>query len=221
MLCLQIILTLDNFYRPQTSKMYQEHRNLVAETITLLSSASVSTVAVRGIRLLTDLYAEEQNFRARDGEKFRERGYRAPGQGAGSLVTTKDSKSLDVSAFVKKFCESDQPQVLHTSSNIAPQLPLWLHDNSIWPHPEHHQTAEEMQFNYGTRADGYSSTTSSGSQLPLRSQPLAPRQPQFVQQGETFTYPFGQNFAETFDVQNFNFFINLLGITPSHTVQQD
>jgi hypothetical protein len=211
-------LTLDNFYRPQTSERYQEHRNLVAETITVLSSASVSTVAVRGIRLLTDLYAEEQNFRARDGEKFRERGYRAPNQDAESLVTTKGSKSLDVSAFVKKFRESDRPQVLHTSSNIAPQLPPWLHDNTIGPHPECYQRAEEIQFNYTARADGYSSTTSCLSYPPLRSQPLAPRQPQFVQQGKTFTYPFGQSFAETFDVQNFDFFNNLLGITPSYMI---
>jgi hypothetical protein len=179
---------------------------LVAETIAHLSSASVSTVAVRGIRLLTDLYAEEQNFRARDGEKFRERGYKAPNHDTESLVTTKDSKSLDVSAFVKKFRESDQLQILHTS---APQQPLWLHDDSIWPHPEYRPTAEEMRFNHGARAGGYSSTISHISH--------PPRQPQFVHQGETFTYPFGQNFAETFDAQNLHFFNHLLGITPSQT----
>ena len=210
-------MTLDNFYRPQSSREYQEHRNLVAETLRQLSSASVSTVAVRGRRLLIDLYEEEQNFRSRDGEKFRERGCRALMKDSVSLVTTNDSKSLDVAAFVKKFRETDPPQGLRTSHNTGVQPPLWLHESSMRPHPEYYQRAEDLQSNYGPRTNSFSSMNSGMSPPPLRSQLVAPRQPQFVQQGETFTYPFGHNFVENFDVQNFQFFHNLLGLPDSQT----
>jgi hypothetical protein len=216
-LCPQIILTLDNFYQPQSSREYQEHQSLIAETLRQLSSTSVSTVAFRGRRLLIDLYEEEQNFRSRDGEKFRERGHRGPKQNSGSLVTTKESKSFNVTAFVKKFRETDPPQDLHTTPNTGAQLPLWQHDSSMWPHSEYYQGAEDLQSNYGPITDGYSSTNFGMSPPPLRTQLVAPRQPQFVQQGETFTYPFGHDFVENFDLHNFHFFNNLLGIPDPQT----
>lgn len=188
---------------------------MVTETLRQLSSTSVSTVAVRGRRLLIDLYNEELGFRSRDGEKFRERGYRAPKQGGESLVARKDSKSLDVAAFVKKFRESDQPQGLHTSPSIGAQLPLWLYDSSTWPHPDYYQREEDLQSNYGPGPDGYSSMNSVMSHPPLRSQLVAPRQPQFVQQGEIFTYPFGHGFIENSNAHNLQLFNNLLGIPDS------
>ncbi|PVH71544.1 hypothetical protein DL98DRAFT_503508, partial [Cadophora sp. DSE1049] len=56
-----IILSLDNFNRHQSARESEEHRQLITDTISILSkSISISSIAARGTRLLTDLLAEER-----------------------------------------------------------------------------------------------------------------------------------------------------------------
>jgi hypothetical protein len=102
-------LSLDNFSRNQSAREHTEHRKLVLDTIGFLSgSVSISSIAASGTRLLAELLAEEEKHtqisdsrQDLHGEK-----QRSHSRNAASKISDKD---LNVSAFVKKFCESDQP----------------------------------------------------------------------------------------------------------------
>ena len=119
-------MSLDNFSRHQSAREHVEHRQLVLDAIGFLSSSiSISSIAARGTRLLAELLAEEERHTQISdsrqlgdlhGEKQRSHG--------GSAASKSSEKSLNVSAFVKKFCAMDQPPP--GNSPIATHMPLWL-----------------------------------------------------------------------------------------------
>jgi len=214
-----IILSLDNFNRHQSAHEYEEHRSLVSATVDVLSeSASISSIAARGTRLLTELLAEDYNLRTRSGDNSHtlQKGKRRGQDNNDRLPSI--SKSLNVAAFVKKFCEGDQPQP-SISPIITSHTPSWLY-------PDQNSTYSgtlTQKLHRAPQLDGY------GPML-ARSSPSAPSFETFnrghhysmgQERYDPLDAPFSQNFVEAFnglDKRNLAWFDDLLGLAPSNTL---
>jgi hypothetical protein len=217
----QIILSLDNFNRHQSAREYEEHRKLIIDTISILSkSLSISSIAVRGTRLLTELLAEEKNH-DRDSNTNTNPHTGLDISHNANKAAGNAEKSLNVAAFVKKFCESDQPPP--GSSPIATShMPLWLQqDNSFQPFSD-----SRREIGPGT----YSSRRGTGSFSNFQ-----PRAHQHTpaydtpDQGFQFSsthrrhpempvHSFPQAFSDSFDVGSVNWFDDLLGLAPFNSI---
>ena len=214
-----IILSLDNFNRHQSAHGCAEHRQLVSQTIQYLSaSASVSSIASKGARLLTELLAEEYNINSRngDGSNSSQKGNQKAIEG--NSYSKFSERSLNVAAFVKKFCESDQPQP-GNSPIATPHMPLWLQqDSSSNTITGRHRSSSD--YAPGRENDPYSAFHSNGPQQlydnmldPGHQIPSSARR-----HHESFATTFGQSFGEPFDVRSLNWFDDLLGLAPSHSI---
>jgi hypothetical protein len=217
----QIILSLDNFNRHQSAREYEEHRKLIFDVISILSSSiSISSIAARGTRLLTELMAEE---------KSPDRGNSKSAHSQTGLQKSRNSnsnqndleKSLNVAAFVKKFCESDQLPPVNSSITTL-HMPLWLQqENSFQPYSESHRLVE----------GGYSSDQRTESYSTFR--PRAHRQAPPFDDSQSKAYQlhstqkrypdialdsFAQAFSDSFDVRSVNWFDDLLGLAPSNSI---
>jgi hypothetical protein len=212
-----IILSLDNFNRNQSARQYAEHRKLVSQTIDSLSaSASISSIASRGARLLTDLLAEEHNLNSQnwDGSHSFQKGEQRAIEG--NLHT--NERSLNVAAFVKKFCESDLPQPGNSPIAIS-HMPLWLQqESSTSSVPGNHRTAGD--YSAARDSDPYSALHPNGSLPPYENMldPGYQNPPTTRMHHESFATAFGQNFGDPFDVRSLNWFDDLLGLAPSHSI---
>lgn len=79
-----ITLALDIFHRTKNDPQHDEHRKLVENTITMLSKFESSMIALRGIRLLSSLLAEQARLCADQRlESYRKRTYDASVGGGG------------------------------------------------------------------------------------------------------------------------------------------
>jgi len=172
----------------------------------LSARVAVSSIAARGTRLLSELIAEELKSHAQNtnhsSQKERHRSDES------NNILKHHEKSLNVAAFVKKFCESDQHPVGNSpiaTTNVA----LWLQDNSFQSHSGIRRISE----------DQYTSTQENGSYSGLQSST-----PHFYQSISTHPYhdtlanSIGQNMGEFFDIRSLNWFDDLLGLAPSHSI---
>ena len=212
-----IILSLDNFNRNQSAREYSEHRKLVSQTIDSLSaSASISSIASRGARLLKDLLAEEHNFNSKnwDGNRSSQKGQQMVIEGNPHT----GERSLNVAAFVKKFCESDLPQPGNSPITIS-NMPLWLQqESSTSSTPGNHRTAGD--YSAARDSDPYLTLHPNGSLPPYENIPDPGYQnpPTIRRHHESFATAFGQNFGDSFDVRSLNWFDDLLGLAPSNSI---
>ncbi|KAH8598050.1 hypothetical protein B0O99DRAFT_53219 [Bisporella sp. PMI_857] len=198
----QIILSLDNFNKSQSAREYEEHRHLVSQAIDILScSASVSSIAARGTRLLSELLAEEHKFNSQSADG----GLQAQINGRQRPSDITNEKSLNVAAFVKKFCESDLPPP--GNSPIATSLvPLWLQDCSTQPQSGHSRIGDGQysQQNYSNPIPApYETMNTSYDGIP----PI-------VRRYDNFGSPFG----DPFNIRSLNWFDDLLGLAPSNSI---
>lgn len=188
---------------------------MVSETIEVLShSVGISSIAARGTRLLTDLLAEEQAIR-KSGKTGSDSALKPPPH---RQKAHRGSTSLNVSEFVKKFCEADQPLPQPESPTAHSHMPLWLHEPP---------TSETNEYRRGSSTRQHSMTdprqilpTGPVSSSTTESHGYAMPYPNLFSQTtqEHFGNPFGQNFAETFDIRTVNWFDDLLGLVPSHSL---
>lgn len=215
-----IILSLDNFNRHQSAREYAEHRQLVTQAIEFLSnSVSVSSIASRGTRLLTELLAEEHNVHARNPDtgnsaSSQNEVHRSfdPSEGSKS-----SEKSLNVAAFVKKFCESDLPP--SGSSPIATShVPLWLQQDGSSQNHFGHQRISEEQYSASNANVMYPEFSSNPTQQSYDMPESGYQIPSTIRRHDTFANAFGQNFGEPFDIRSVNWFDDLLGLAPSHSI---
>ena len=118
-----ITLSLDIFHRKNDDPEYEEHRKHVETTIKMLSRFENSMIAVRGVRLLTSLLAEQARLSAqRDIENYRKRtrddeSSTTPSGSAatpnflppndGSFSSTAKRQKFDVPKFLENFVGSD------------------------------------------------------------------------------------------------------------------
>ncbi|KAH7393562.1 hypothetical protein BKA64DRAFT_90903 [Cadophora sp. MPI-SDFR-AT-0126] len=206
-----IILSLDNFNRHQPARESEEHRQLITDTISILSkSIPISSIAARGTRLLTDLLAEERRHAQGNSTSSLPN---KNGIASENFSSPKHSeKSLNVAAFVKKFCESDQPPP-GNSPLATSHMPLWLQqDNSSQAYAEtQHGRGHVPYSSYHPRAP----RPSSSYDLPDAGYRLSPT---VRRQHETFTDPFTQNISDSFDIRTVNWFDDLLGLAPSNSI---
>ena len=214
----QIILSLDNFNRNQSAREYAEHRQLISQTIEYLSSSiSVSSIASRGIRLLNDLLAEEHTINSQNGDGAHSSQKGKERVNDRNMYSKPSERSLNVAAFVKKFCESDQPQP--GNSPIATlHMPLWLQqDNSSHSLTNHQRPGIDYP---GRENESYPAFHSNGSQQPYDNMldSLYQVPPTARRHHESFATALGQNFGEPFDVRSLNWFDDLLGLAPSHSI---
>lgn len=115
--------------------------------------------------------------------------------------------SLNVAAFIKKFCESDQPPA--ANSPIATNVPLWLQDSSSQA-----RGWTEEQYPAGQN-NGFYPVYSQGSQVAYDTVEASHAT---RRQYDTFANTFGQNVGEPFDIRSVNWFDDLLGLAPSHSI---
>jgi hypothetical protein len=187
---------------------------MITQAIEYLSeSVSVSSISIRGTRLLNDLLAEEQNLNSQNNngghtsQSAAERGQDRPAH------SKPGERSLNVAAFVKKFCETDQPQA--GGSPIATtHMPLWLQqENTSHSFPHRANTSGD----YNGR-ESSSHFHPSGSYQPYESM-LDYQIPATARlHHESFATAFGQHVGETFDVRSLNWMDDLLGLAPSHSI---
>ncbi|KAG4436127.1 hypothetical protein IFR05_008406 [Cadophora sp. M221] len=214
-----IILSLDNFNRHQSAREYEEHRQLITDTISILSkSVTISSIAARGTRLLTDLLAEEHKHAQSNGSSSLPN---EKGRASESLALPKQSeKSLNVAAFVKKFCENDLPAPGNSPITTS-HMPLWLQQDtsSFQPYPESQPRPGDM---FSGR--GHASYSSYHPRAPRPSSSYDTADPGYQQsatnrrQHDNFTNPFTQNISDSFDIRTVNWFDDLLGLAPSHSI---
>lgn len=127
----------------------------------------------------------------------------------------RNENSLNVAAFVKKFCESDDPPP--GNSPIAmPHVPLWLQESSQ-SHSNRQGNSDDQYF--ASRDNGLYQNFAFGAQHasyevsdPNFQVPLARRQ------NDGFANAYGQTFGEPFDIRSVTWFDDLLGLAPSHSI---
>ena len=209
----QIILVLDNFNRHPLAREYGEHRKLVSEIITILSaSISVSSIAARGTRLLIGLLAEEQTFIAGSAGH----GRRQSETQTEINKSTPYDKTLDVSAFVKKFCETDHPPPGHSPIAMS-HVPLWLQEsgaqNQNYRHEILQETHQSSREGYDHLASARTISQQKYDAADLRCQASMPGV-----QVDTSVNPFGQHFTDSFDIRTLDWFDDLLGLAPSYSI---
>lgn len=118
-----ITLSLDIFHRQSTDPEFEEHRKHVETTIKMLNRFENSMIAMRGVRLLTSLLAEQARLAAqRDMENYRKRAREddsstSPGGSAstpnvlqandGSFTYAMKRQKFDVPKFLENFVGSD------------------------------------------------------------------------------------------------------------------
>lgn len=208
-------MSLDNFSRHQSAQEYIDNRQLVLDVIKFLSgSISISSIASRGTRLLAGLLAEEEKHTQIPDTRQDLRGESQRAHGEIVAVSKSGDKSLNISAFVKKFCQQDQAPP--GSSPIADShMPLWLQQETSFP--SYSNARRESQEMY--TASRYIGYAASGSRMPPPPSmhdafdPTAGRR-----QHEYPPNPFTQAFSDNFDIRNVNWFDDLLGLAPSHSI---
>jgi hypothetical protein len=190
----------------------------VSQTIEYLSaSVSVSSIASRGTRLLTELLAEEHNINSQNGDGSHSSQKGKERTNDSNSYSKSGDRSLNVAAFVKKFCESDQPQP-GNSPIATSHMPLWLQqDSSSHSFTSHQRSGSDFAsrendtypaFHPNGSHQPYDNMLDPGYQLPLTAR----------RHHESFATTFGQNFGEPFDVRSLNWFDDLLGLAPSHSI---
>jgi hypothetical protein len=202
---LQIILSLDIFNRQRSGPEYEEHRQLIQSTITILSkTAGISSIAARGTRLLTGLLAEQESSSLSiNGEPAFSSGKQ---RGSGDRI----------SAFVKKFCESDQTQP-GNSPIATSHMPLWLQQENSFDYVE-------PQFRNDQSLPPSRSSVSYGNGHPRPQQ--SPSMYDIPEADYQYPTParrpgrnqFNQQLSESFDVRSLNWFDDLLGLAPSNSI---
>lgn len=205
---------MDNFNRHQSAREYEEHRQLITDTIAVLSkSVTISSIAARGTRLLTELMAEEHNHSQNNSGTSSQIEHARAGEGL--AVPKQTEKSLNVAAFVKKFCESDQPPP-GNSPIATSHMPLWLQQDSTFQTYTYSQPKAEDMFSASRDHVPYSSYRPSSSyDIPGPGYQLPPAA---RRQHEAFANPVTQNISESFDIRTVNWFDDLLGLAPSHSI---
>jgi hypothetical protein len=206
-------LSLDNFSRTQSTREHKEHRNLISDAIEILSgTVGTSSIATRGTRLLTELLVEDENNSQKNGTDRDSSGNQRSYNGEGSSKA--GDKSLNVAAFVKKFCESDQPPA-GNSPIATSHMPLWLQqDTAFHPYSDAPQRPDDI-YN-ASRGRDYSS---SNSRMPPPTSYYDAPDPIIVRrQHEVPQNTFNQTFSDSFDIRSVNWFDDLLGLAPSHSI---
>lgn len=211
-------MSLDNFSPHQSAREHEEHRMLIQDTTSILSkSASISSIAARGARLLTDLLAEDK---AHDKDSNTR-----PPAAAGTSQSTESSqrrseKSLDVAAFVKKFCESEQSQA-GNSPLATSHMPLWLQQD--FSSESYSNSDRAFEGDYSSNRCGLSHPAShSRSQLQESVYDFQDRN--FQDPSTQRQHPagpadsFAQAFSDAFDVRSVTWFDDLLGLAPSNSI---
>lgn len=208
-----IILCLDNFNRHQSAREYEEHRRLVNDAIAILSqSVTVSSIAARGTRLLSDLLVEQ--------EKHTQNFNNSSLQNAGRIEQPTDNnpqnlseKSLNVAAFVKKFCESDAPT--SGGSPIATShMPLWLQQDASGPSHSRsrgHMMHEDTFPSFNERSSYLDPQTRIPQQAFGQTESTVRRQDPTIA-------PFFQHLSDSLDFRSLNWFDDLRSLAPSNSI---
>jgi len=123
-----------------------------------------------------------------------------------------------VAAFVKKFCESDLPP--SGNSPIAPtNIPLWLQDSSLSIPHSGHQGIAEGQYAAAQLGGLYPGYHSNAPQQPYETMDAGYQIASTARrQYDSFGNALGQTFGESFDIRSVNWFDDLLGLAPSHSI---
>lgn len=96
-----IILSLDILHRKPSEKEFEEHRQLVTDTIEYLKRFDYSKIASRGVHLLSSLQQELERFGPIDSRK-RTR----PAEDIGSITSRKRARIFDVQTFIRDVSQN-------------------------------------------------------------------------------------------------------------------
>lgn len=128
-----ITLALDIFHRKTNEPEYEEHRKLVENTISMLGKFENSMIALRGIRLLSSLLAEQARLTADQTlENYRKRTH----ESAGESGQPKRQK-FNVPKFVESFVGNDSFTNSLRSANrgVEPSMELYEPTDPKTPGP--------------------------------------------------------------------------------------
>ena len=158
--------------------------------------------------------AEEHHARSNSNNSFAQNGKQK------ATASKNSERSLNVAAFVKKFCESDQ--IPQPNSPIATShMPLWLQqDTSFQPYLEGRQSTDTL-YSTGRGSSGPYQTFQSQAPQPPSTYNLP--EPNFQHSSgrwhhDTPMNPFTWHLTDAFDIISSNWFDDLLGLAPSNSI---
>lgn len=129
-----ITLALDTFHRTKNEPEHDEHRKLVENTINMLSKFEYSMIALRGIRLLSSLLAEQARLCADQTlENYRKRTYDSVGERG------QKRQKFNVPKFVESFVGNDSFTNSLRTANRGGEPSLDLYE----PNDAHTPVAQE------------------------------------------------------------------------------
>lgn len=118
-----ITLALDIFHRKPNEPEYEEHRKLVENTISMLGKFEHSMIALRGIRLLSSLLAEQARLSADQTlENYRKRTHDAMGD-----RSQPKKQKFNVPKFVESFVGNDSftNSLRNANRGVEPSMDLF------------------------------------------------------------------------------------------------
>ncbi|TVY85176.1 putative transcription factor lepB [Lachnellula suecica] len=209
-----IILSLDNFSRHPSSRERAEHRILVSDAIEILSgSVTISSIAARGTRLLTELLAEDEKH-SRNADPNRDSPEQKEKLHGGNNAPRNTDKSLNVAAFVKKFCESDQPPP-GNSPIATSHMPLWLQQDTSFQTFWDNRRGPEDIYTVNSRR----SFATSNQRPPTLSTYDTVDSTTGRRHHEVSSNQYMQSFPDpSFDIRSANWFGDLQDLAPSHSI---
>lgn len=208
-------MSLDNFNHHRTAREYEEHRKLITDTISILAkSESISSIAARGTRLLTELLAEETKYDRSNTNIHRQNGAQITQQVGPAAEAA--HKTLDVAAFVKKFCERDQPPPGNSPIGTT-NMPLWLQQENSYQPYDMQRALDNFLPNRGA-----GNTPSNNHRAHQDPHGMSDQGYQFSQsQRRNHNVPvdtFSQAFSDSVDIRSMNWFEDLMGLAPSNSI---
>lgn len=129
-----ITLALDTFHRRPNEPEYEEHRKLVDNTISMLGKFDNSMIALRGVRMLSSLLAEQARLTADQTlENYRKRSHESMGD-----RSQPKKQKFNVPKFVESFVGSDSfTHSLRTPNRSGePSMDLFDPNEGLTPAPQ-------------------------------------------------------------------------------------
>lgn len=206
-----IILILDNFNRQQSAREYEEHRSLVNDALGILApSVAISSIASRGTRLVSELLVEQEKHTESNNDT-------APNERRSSnhlsIPERTTEKSLNVAAFVKKFCQNDAATT-GGSPLATSHMPLWLQQEDS---AHSYDRSRGQGFNEGVYdSPGNMNAFQQSQQMAQHHSYGMPEQS--IRQQDPAIPPFAQHLSDSFDIRSLNWLDDLMGLAPSNSL---
>ncbi|KAL4778605.1 hypothetical protein BJX76DRAFT_362573 [Aspergillus varians] len=115
-----IILCLDLLFRPPSDAEHRGHRDLIQDTVAILSQNETSMIAKRGVTILRLLCRVEKNRRSSQEVELRESQNQPQHQPSSPTSPDEQRYALDIRKLVQAVCDAQGSELPQVQSSIRP-----------------------------------------------------------------------------------------------------